>query len=89
MQKAEDYARNTYGDEFLRKIMEEARHLTEKQVQIYKRSNGSMRIVDKSGGDLIAYLAGSNEATKVAEAEQLLRQLQLNESLYYSHVVRG
>lgn len=48
-----------------------------------------VRLVDKPGGDVLAYLAGTNEAAKVEEAGKLLTSLNLNEQLYFSHVVRG
>ena len=48
-----------------------------------------MQIVDKPAADVTAYLYGTNDARRCAEAEDLMRKLHLNEQLHFSFVVRG
>ena len=89
LQKAEDHARQTYQDEFIRKMFEQTRIFNEKQLQIYKQTSGDVQIVDKPAADVTAYLYGTNDARRCAEAEDLMRKLHLNEQLHFSFVVRG
>ena len=48
--------------------MQEARFATEKQVQIFKRTNGVAKVIDKPLGELIQYLMSTNEAKLVQES---------------------
>lgn len=69
--------------------MKELKIVSKKQVEVFQRTNGDAKLIDKSCGDLIYYLIGENTEKSCGESRDLFRSLQLNEQLYFSHVVRG
>lgn len=89
LQKADESLRDTFGDEFLRKIVEEVKVVTDKEIVHFKKTSGEAKLVDQSLGDLVFYLVGFNQTDTNEELQKLFRALQLNEQLYFSHVIRG
>ena len=45
--------------------------------------------MDESLGNLVFYLVGHNTDQMNKESQELFRNLHLNESLYFSHVIKG
>ena len=89
LQKAEESLKDTYGDDFLKKSLEEVKVVTEKQIVHFKKSGGEHLLVDQPLGDLVYFFVGHNQPAMDKESQELMRKLQLNEQLYFSHVIRG
>jgi len=71
--------RETYTDEFMRKTIEEARYVTDKEIQLYKKTSGEAKFVDSPLGDLVFYYVGFNDTNSNKECQEIFRKLQLNE----------
>mmetsp|Transcript_23833 Transcript_23833/g.31910 ORF Transcript_23833/g.31910 Transcript_23833/m.31910 type:complete len:112 (-) Transcript_23833:450-785(-) len=79
MQKVDESMREVYTDEFMRKTVEEARHVNEKQITLFKQTRGDTNLVDAPLGDFIFYYVGFNDVAKNKECQDMFRKLALNE----------
>ena len=90
MQKVDESMKETYADEqFMRKMIEEVKYVTEKEIQLHKKTRGEAEIMDAPLGDLVFYHVGFNDENQNKQCQEMKRKLDLNEQLYFSHVIRG
>ena len=54
--------KETYVDEqFMRKMIEEVKYVTEKEIQLHRKTRGEAEIMDAPLGDLVFYHVGFND----------------------------
>ena len=89
MERAAKNLQVIYKDQFYTKMIGEANEVTKKQIQIFKESGGKAEVLDRSLSNTIEYFVKQANDKNDEESKNLKRQLQLNEQVYFTCVIKG